>query len=122
MQSTASIQMTEPEIISSIGDDDSLTVLMSVPPELIWFQGHFPGTPVLPGVVQLHWAVEASREKFGFENAPLEILRLKFKNIISPPMNLTMKLTRTRENEVQFDFSSTDLLHSEGRIRYGEPA
>ena len=44
-----------------------------------YFQGHFPGQPVLPGIVQLHLAVLVCRALYGFDDAPQEVKRLKFK-------------------------------------------
>jgi 3-hydroxymyristoyl/3-hydroxydecanoyl-(acyl carrier protein) dehydratase len=42
----------------------SATYRLRVPPTLEHFRGHFPGFPILPGVVQLDWAVRFGRLHF----------------------------------------------------------
>ena len=49
-----------------------------------WFDGHFPGSPVLPGIAQLH-AVLAAIRKIEGENLKIESVgRARFKQIIKP--------------------------------------
>lgn len=59
-----------------------------------WFDGHFPGWPILPGAVQLGWAVALARECFGFAGPPTDIRRLKFRHPIAPGDRLMLELTR----------------------------
>jgi len=47
-----------PDIISESCDGDSVVLKCFIPQDLDYFNGHFPQTPILAGVVQLHWAVE----------------------------------------------------------------
>ena len=49
-----------PAILSTLDESPEHRWLMLISPELDWFRGHFPDNPVLPGVVQLHWAVTAA--------------------------------------------------------------
>ena len=91
-------------------------LLFEISPDLGWFQGHFPGDPVLAGVVQLHWAVGISLALFNFNDIPAEITRLKFKNIVTPPRTLELALNKAGENEVQFEFTSLGQTHSLGRM------
>ncbi len=77
-------------------------------------------TRMLPGLVAqgLPIIVKARR----FDEAPPDIKRLKFKNVIVPPRTVTLKLRRHGDNEVQFRFSSPDEDNSEGRIAFARPA
>ena len=36
---------------------DQVSIDIHIQSDLSWFVGHFPQQPVLPGVVQTHWAV-----------------------------------------------------------------
>ena len=110
-----------PDVASVSVGEDAIHIVLDVSPELSWFAGHFPGQPVLPGIVQTHWAVLVSRTLFGFDEAPPDIKRLKFKNIIVPPRTVTLTLARHGENEVQFRFASSDEDNSEGRIVFSGP-
>ena len=84
--------------------------------ELDWFRCHFPGQPVLPGVVQLHWAVLVATACFDVSGVPTEIKRLKFKKVFTPPQSLELTLQMRGSSETQFRFSHADDQYSEGRL------
>jgi predicted hotdog family 3-hydroxylacyl-ACP dehydratase len=52
--------------------------------DLVGFQGHFPGHPVLPGVVQIHWAAGFGAEAFGPLGAFCGLAQVKFHQTIGP--------------------------------------
>ena len=68
--------------VTAIDKGKSITGLKNVSINELFFQGHFPGNPILPGIVQLHWAIGFSMGLLGFSEAPHDIKRLKFKNIV----------------------------------------
>ena len=105
-----------PRVISIAEDAGEVTLQLEVTPELAWFQGHFPGEPVLAGIIQAHWAAEVASALFGFDAPPQQIKRLKFSNIIVPPRTLELVLTRHGDNEVQFGIRSAETPHSQGRL------
>ncbi len=109
-----------PQVLSLVDDFPQQRLLLDISSDLGWFQGHFPGTPVLAGVVQLHWAVSASLALFKFSQVPVEIKRLKFKSIVTPPRQLELVLDKISENEIQFEFSSEGQIHSLGRLIFEE--
>ena len=109
-----------PRVLSVFDETQQRRLLMDISSKLEWFCGHFPGNPVLPGVVQLHWAVIVSLAFFRFRSVPAEIKRLKFKSIVVPPKVLELTVCRTEENEVQFVYASLRQQHSEGRLIFDE--
>ena len=60
--------------------------------DLTAFQGHFPGNPVLPGVVQVDWAVRFGTEAFGDLGRFRAIEHLKFQDLIRPGEALELHL------------------------------
>ena len=105
-----------PRILSKSDDPPNHRLLLEILPELDCFEGHFPGNPVLPGVVQLHWAIIISLSLFGFRDAPLEIKQLKFKNAVIPPATLELTLCKLTEHEVRFEYASPGQQHSQGQL------
>ena len=101
-------------------DDDGVEAGYCWRADAGFYRGHFPGNPVLPGIVQVHWVVTASRFLFGMSNGPGEIKRLKFKSVVTPPNVIELALCRPSECEVQFDYSSLGRQHSQGRLIFDE--
>ncbi|WGM40560.1 AMP-binding protein [Caulobacter sp. NIBR1757] len=77
--------------------DDVVLLRMTLPPTLAWFQGHFPGEPILPGISQVHMAVLLSREVLGWAPEGVDLNRVKFKDIIRPGETLDLTLTADRD-------------------------
>lgn len=66
---------------------------IEIPPDLRWFDGHFPEAPVLPGVVQLDWALAEGRRRFGIAQPAARDFQVKFKKVIGSGDRLTLRLT-----------------------------
>jgi hypothetical protein len=93
--------------------------ILYVPPDLAWFEGHFPGEPILAGVVQLRWAIAAARELMGVARGPDSIRQLKFKSPIRPGCVLDLVLSRPDgAAALAFAFKSASGEHSSGRLHY----
>jgi 3-hydroxymyristoyl/3-hydroxydecanoyl-(acyl carrier protein) dehydratase len=88
-----------------------------VPDTLFYFRGHFPGYAILPGVVQLDWAVQFGRHYRLIEEAASQIVRVKFRQPIRPQEQLRLRLSYAREERrLSFDYGDARGQRSLGQI------
>ncbi|REG59590.1 acyl-coenzyme A synthetase/AMP-(fatty) acid ligase [Paraburkholderia sp. BL6669N2] len=109
------------EVLSEARSGDTLHYELRVPPTLVHFAGHFPGLPILPGVVQVDWAVRLAAEHVPAARAVASIDRLKFMAPVSPGavLKLTLAHDATRRR-VQFAYRVNGRDCASGVIVYGE--
>ena len=113
------MNIVDPEIISQSTDLPRVSYELAVPEQLYYLQGHFPGKPILPGVVQLQWAVELANAVFTTLSIFKGIEALKFHRIIEPHTRLTLTLElKEVTGKLHFLFSSDDGVHSQGRLLF----
>lgn len=68
------------------------TLALDIPVTLPHFSGHFPGHPILPGIVQLDWAIVFGQECFQLPQRVRSVERLKFNAPVFPPCQLILTL------------------------------
>ena len=73
--------------------ETSATLRVELQPQLIWFQGHFVDTPIMPGIAQVHAAVLLGRAVLGFSPTGSALNRCKFKGLARPGETLSLTLT-----------------------------
>jgi 3-hydroxymyristoyl/3-hydroxydecanoyl-(acyl carrier protein) dehydratase len=96
---------------------------LHVPSDLAYFDGHFPGLPILPGVVQLDWAAHFAREHLKITGAFLRLENVKFLAVVHPEAELTLALLHDASNSrIEFSFSGGARRYSSGRIVFGAEA
>lgn len=83
-----------------------------------FFQGHFPGAPVLPGVVQLGLAVEQARKAFGFAEPLTEVRKMKFIHVIEPRQEIRLRVVKKDDREATYEFTRGEALCSSGVLRF----
>jgi len=81
------------EVLSEARSQTALHYELRVPPTLVHFAGHFPGLPILPGVVQIDWAMRLAAEHVPGVRALASIEQLKFKAPVPPGALLDLTLT-----------------------------
>lgn len=94
---------------------------LDVAPDLAHFTGHFPQTPVLPGVVQIDWAQQLAR-RYIADLPPrfcgMEVL--KFQQLVRPGdrIQLTLRFDAER-GKLYFAYRNGEAACSSGRILLG---
>lgn len=101
-------------VVSWIKDSDHDRFLLELQPEHTCFSGHFDGHPILPGVVELHWAATLARSRFGFSSPLREVLQLKFRQIAIPPRMVELQIERPVPSRVAFRLVSFQQIHAQG--------
>lgn len=93
------------EVLSEARSKTLLHYELRVPPTLVHFAGHFPGLPILPGVVQIDWAMRLAAEQVPGVRMLASIDQLKFKAPVPPGALLDLTLTHdASRRRVQFAY------------------
>lgn len=108
-----------PTIIANDKTEHGRALTLLVAPDCPFFDGHFPEHPVLPGVVQVHWADYYARKYLGLCKSFKSMRALKFKKIIRPDLEVTLSLSYDPlKNRLSFVYSSKLGEHSQGQLSY----
>ncbi|WP_167377990.1 acyl-CoA synthetase family protein [Pseudomonas floridensis] len=107
-----------PELLDQQTIDDQVQLTLMVPPDLAYFSGHFPTAPVLPGVVQVDWAMKLGQRLLDLPPRFAGMEVLKFQQLVRPGdrLRLTLRFDAQR-GKLHFAFhNSDDAPCSSGRI------
>ncbi len=97
-------------------DGVSLEYQLHLPENLIFFQGHFPEAAILPGIAQLHWVMNFSKEQ-GIHLAFDSVDRLKFMRPIVPNTQVVLSIQfLEKTQQLVFTYRSQGQKCSTGRI------
>ena len=93
----------------------------TVPPDHPAFAGHFPGTPILPGVVLLDTVLHAITAATGIALDLCEISSVKFLSPASPGDELVIQHTVSASGTIRFDILAGMRKIASGSIVPGAP-
>lgn len=110
-----------PEIVDRMVADGLTMIRMRLQPTLFWFRGHFDDFPVLPGVVQISWAIRFALDAFGLDAPVTRIEALKFFRVmqVGASASLTLSFDPSRRL-VLFNYADESKLYSSGRLILAE--
>ncbi|MBE7213530.1 MAG: hypothetical protein INR65_21140 [Gluconacetobacter diazotrophicus] len=95
---------------------DGLRWTFTVPVDHPLFEGHFPGHPILPGVVTLGWLLAAAERFLGRPLGDVELLNVKFQVVILPGTPLELTLARKGTGRLQGIVRSEAGVHASALI------
>lgn len=112
--------MYRPEIIEEARDAASVRLRFTVSPALAYFAGHFAGWPILPGIVQVHWAIEWARRYFDCAQEFRRMDNLKFHRVVQPNIELIVSLRYDAEkSRLDFTYENATAKYSSGTAIFG---
>ena len=101
----------------SMRNPDEAEIRFSLPPELIYFKGHFPTRPILPGLAQVHMAHLFAEKIWAFELRSADLSRLKCRRVLRPHDEILLRLTLDKAKGVlRFKYTLGDIDASEGAL------
>jgi acyl-CoA synthetase (AMP-forming)/AMP-acid ligase II len=90
---------------------------LHIPADLVYFDGHFEGAPILPGVAQIQWAILFARAQFDIALGFKRLEAVKFNRPIRPGEVVRLSLQwRATLWSLAFAFDSDAGRHASGRI------
>ena len=107
-----------PELLETRREGDlKVTLKLRLPADLLYFKGHFPGAPILPGVVQTDWAIHYGRELLPVQGEFKALETLKFQQILQPGQTPELELEyRPEKGALSFRYVSAMGKHSSGTV------
>ena len=98
---------------------DAARLAFTAEDDLAVFDGHFPLSPIVPGVALVDWAIRWGRDVFAIERAFLRMDAMKFQRVVTPGTELDLSLNwQAEKGALNFRFESTQGAHAIGRILF----
>ena len=101
-------------------DTERAVFELKAPRNLLYFDGHFSGRPILPGVVQLDWVIAYGKRCFDLPPMFRAVRALKFQRVIPPELPIKIELNyEAAKSCLTFKISSQVGSHASGRVLFG---
>ena len=98
-----------------------MNVTIEVPGDGAWFEGHFPGRPILPGIAELVLVARALAPLFdGADVSTIPFAR--FRGLVLPTDVLEVVVEPRREGGVRFEARRRAELVANGAMTFGVPS
>ncbi|MGC5699937.1 AMP-binding protein [Pseudomonas sp. NFXW11] len=106
-----------PEVLEQAQHADEWQLQLAIPPDLAYFSGHFPQTPVLPGVVQVDWALSLGQQLLELPGRFAGMEVLKFQQLVRPGDRIQLNLRfDAQRQKLYFAYLNDGAPCSSGRI------
>ena len=108
-----------PEVLGDSRGEGRCERVLRIPEDLDCLSGHFPGFPVVPGVAQIGWVLEAARELLPGPALLKGIEALKFKRLLRPADVVHLRVEVSPDHTAAaFRLWDTAGVVSSGRLRF----
>ncbi len=119
MNAAPATRPTEARLLHERRDGEAWLLELEVPAELRYFDGHFPQAPVLPGAVQIAWALALAAQRLGTSLTCRSMEALKFQQLLRPGDRVQLSLRTDARGKLHFSYSRGDIMYSSGRLLVG---
>lgn len=111
--------LLHPDVRFKVQSKNKVEIGLKIPKELAYFEGHFPDFPVVPGVVQVHWAVEFARVTFKMTGFVAQASQIKFSNLMRPLDEICLILDHLPEKSlIIYSYRANEKIYASGRLMY----
>lgn len=111
---------TNPTVLSVRKSENQVELELFVPESTVYFDGHFPGRPILPGVAQVDWAARLGKSHLQLSGDFQKLEAVKFYDFIEPDAKVKLTLQyKPEKGKLYFSFEGNERRHSSGRIVFG---
>lgn len=108
-----------PLLLADHTQDHESSLELLIPLDLRHFADHFPHLPVLPGVVQLAWALAFAAARLGTPKACRRMEMLKFQRLLRPGDCVQLQLRHeATAHRLHFAYRIGDIEASSGRFAW----
>ena len=107
------------QITNLIASDGAFTAEITFNPAHQVFAGHFPGKPIVPGVVLVEISAAITSLVTSKELAVKEASVIKFLQVIEPLLNTVVKVEGTIFEETEGHFKA-DLSFTDGQVTFAK--
>jgi 3-hydroxymyristoyl/3-hydroxydecanoyl-(acyl carrier protein) dehydratase len=90
---------------------------LRIPRDLDVLAGHFPGLPIVPGVVLLKWAIDFGRGEFSLNGAFKKLSGVKFMRVMPLDTDIDLTLRRVGD-ELAFEYIENGRSCVQGRALF----
>jgi hypothetical protein len=105
-----------PTVVAEQRSADALERRIEIPDDLAQLEGHFDAFPVVAGVVQLAWALDAAAAWLGHRPVLAGVEALKFPVPLRPCCCLTLRVERSGHGpNLRFRLHDRDIVYAVGR-------
>ena len=108
---------TQPEVLGLSTVAGGVELNLRIPADLDCLPDHFPRFPMVPGVVQLDWAIGFGRQHLGVSGEFRGIAGLKFQHPLLPRAAVTLALSASGD-ELKFSYRTRERTCSSGRVQF----
>ncbi|MBX3458298.1 MAG: hypothetical protein KF820_08110 [Candidatus Paracaedibacteraceae bacterium] len=99
--------------------DHKVSLFLEIPRDLYYLDGHFPGVPIVAGVVQLHWAIVFARQYFDLPMGVKDVSKVKFSNLMQPNDAVYLTLNHdTDKHLISYSYDNGDKNYATGCFNY----
>lgn len=111
-----------PDVLGHTPTSEGVILTLRIPETLAYFSGHFDQIPIVPGVVQIQWAVHYAREYLGLDLVFCHMEAVKFKELLlsGQPLELDLRYS-DKTGKLEFCYRSEVSEFSSGRIYFHAP-
>ena len=117
--------MPLPPVIRRYPAEDGPAFTLAIGPELPAFQGHFPGDPVVPGVVLVDWAIRLGQEAFGPLGPFAGLDQVKFLEPLRPGCEVELIVALDRSgggSRLRFQYRGEAGRKASGTVLFQNPS